>query len=1396
MQPEPPLAAGDLHAAPGGAAAERFRALTRSFSGAQWRALAAIALEQIIGESTLAKVAELDGAQRESFLARGTESGLLVADRAPPAVPFAGALAEERWFSVHPDYEQLSLRELHRRGQLRAVAGILRDVLGARSVGAISLSLQEGDLEKFSRAIAAPRLPRRGPERTAAEWLRLSICEPWDPEWMEEVHGDAALPVAVRVLRESLDAPSPCDALFEWVKAHAASSRTEEARVTLASTLRQHALLRGTHGAPAGPAPALPRETALAFEAAAYFASGDAAAAHRTVQELLASGGGRGGRAGTVQCGAVAPIVALLAASRDEPEALAAAKRWVGTGTTEADRATARAFRTLLKYLELPEGTHRRIDAYQLDAGAGAWEILLYGLTVHLHLEAPATRASWATLVTRKAVRWHEAGYHWLARQALMLARDLSAEYSAQALADLHVDGAAFPARGNDASLWDLLAPKPEWKKALDALEAVGESVSERADADHRVAWYMDMTSGTLSRPALQEYRAQAGGWTAGRRVTLPELHEQRLSLPAEDARVLECTRETPDGKRYFTPEAYERLIGHPRVLDGARAGAPVEVVRGACRIETEEEAGYIRVLVEPEGAELGINVVPDGDRCLLVYRVTQAMARVMEALPRGVRVPKEHEADLVRVLGKLSQSVEVQCPQLGAERQVRADSTPCVRIAPYAGAWLVQIGVRPFGSAGRFFVAGIGRVSVTLAEGGARLRAERDFDAERSKVAALLAECPSLERDDEERREAEAAGEAHSFTFGEEGVLALLSELRDANTPHELEWPESPPLRLSGRVTRDSLHARLRCTKGWYLVTGGIRIDDVTEVALRELVRAPALAGGRFVRLSSGDYLEIEERVRRVMAALAAARHAPRLGPELRLHAGAAYVLQELAKPDSGVDVDGETKDWLARMSELASTEFSVPRELAAELRPYQREGYVWLCRLAALGLGACLADDMGLGKTVQIIALLLSRAAHGPALVVAPTSVSANWLRELGRFAPSLTPIEYAGKDRAALLPGLGEGGGKVVITSYALLQQDAAALASVSWGTAVLDEAQFIKNPKSLRAEAAFGLTAAFRIAATGTPVENHFGDLFGIFRFLNPGLLGEWADFNRTFIQPVERGGAAEPEVVLRNIVRPYILRRRKRDVLSELPPLTEVQHDVHLTQDEALRYALLRRQVHDKLFTAAGKQDNKIQVLAEITRLRRFCCHPRLTFADAGTESSKVRAFLELAEELRDNDRRALVFSQYVDFLGLVREELDERRISYEYLDGSTPAAARQARVDAFQNGAATLFLISLKAGGFGLNLTGADTVIHLDPWWNPAVEAQATDRSHRIGQARPVTVYRLVTRNTIEEKIVELHGKKQRLAEGLLEGTEEAASLGGEELLELIAVDGSGDLHE
>jgi len=487
------------------------------------------------------------------------------------------------------------------------------------------------------------------------------------------------------------------------------------------------------------------------------------------------------------------------------------------------------------------------------------------------------------------------------------------------------------------------------------------------------------------------------------------------------------------------------------------------------------------------------------------------------------------------------------------------------------------------------------------------------------------------------------------------------------------------------------------------------------------------------------------------------------------------------------------DTRAYRQRIDAAFERRYPVPRRLEAELRPYQQEGFRWLARLAELSLSACLADDMGLGKTVQIVALLLHRAKSGPALVVAPTSVCDNWRDELLRFAPSLRVRWYLGAGREAELEGLAAG--QVVITTYGLLQQDIERLQPIEFGTAVLDEAQFIKNAESQRARAACLLNAGFRIAATGTPVENHVGDLFGLFQFLLPDLLGARATFNRRFKLDAEGEAGAQARQNLRRILQPFILRRTKAQVLTELPGVTEVRRNVTLTTAEAALYESVRRAALARLVGTSsngastnGKLDprDRFQILAELTRLRRLCCHPELVAPGASTEASKLSSFLELVDELIQGRHRALVFSQFVDMLALVRAALDARNISYQYLDGSTPTAQRKSAVESFQAGDGELFLISLRAGGFGLNLTGADYVIHLDPWWNPAVEAQATDRAHRIGQTRPVTVYRLITQHTIEERIIELHRTKRDLADSLLEDSDRSAKLTADELRSLL----------
>ncbi|MEK6558191.1 MAG: DEAD/DEAH box helicase, partial [Candidatus Margulisiibacteriota bacterium] len=374
---------------------------------------------------------------------------------------------------------------------------------------------------------------------------------------------------------------------------------------------------------------------------------------------------------------------------------------------------------------------------------------------------------------------------------------------------------------------------------------------------------------------------------------------------------------------------------------------------------------------------------------------------------------------------------------------------------------------------------------------------------------------------------------------------------------------------------------------------------------------------------------------------------------------------------------------------------------------------------------------------------------------------------------------------KDRSGLIQQLGSM--DMLVCSYGVMQQEIDSLSRIHWKTIVLDEAQAIKNAETKRAKAIFTLKGDFKLITTGTPIENHLDELWSLFHFINPGLLGSQKQFSENYGNPIQKYQDAKAKKYLKTLIQPFILRRRKQQVLESLPAKTEILKYVDLSGEEEALYEALRIKAIENIEKTQGPPAQKhIKILSEIMKLRRVCCHPSLVFPESTLSGSKLDAFLELIEELRENNHKALVFSQFVGHLDIIKKNLDKRGIVYQYLDGSTPIKDRKTRVDAFQSGQGDLFLISLKAGGVGLNLTAADFVIHMDPWWNPAVEDQASDRAHRIGQLRPVTIYRLITRNSIEEKILKLHHDKRSLSDDLLEGSDLSGKISAKELISLI----------
>jgi len=471
------------------------------------------------------------------------------------------------------------------------------------------------------------------------------------------------------------------------------------------------------------------------------------------------------------------------------------------------------------------------------------------------------------------------------------------------------------------------------------------------------------------------------------------------------------------------------------------------------------------------------------------------------------------------------------------------------------------------------------------------------------------------------------------------------------------------------------------------------------------------------------------------------------------------------------------QIRSFAQRLRDIRDFSAKAPKGLNATLRPYQLEGLSWMQSLRQLEVGGILADDMGLGKTLQTLAHILSEKNAGrldrPCMVVMPTSLIPNWLDEAAHFTPQLKVVALHGAARKKHFEHLADF--DLILTTYALLPKDVERLAQQPLHVLVLDEAQYIKNPNSKAAQAARELNARQRLCLSGTPLENHLGELWSLFHFLLPGWLGDVKSFNADYRVPIEKRASEVRLQHLNGRIKPFLLRRTKEQVATELPPKTEIIHWVDLNEAQRDVYETMRlamdKKVRDEI-TRKGVARSQIIILEALLKLRQVCCDLRLvndaTLPARGSSSGKLDSLMEMLEELFEEGRRILLFSQFTSMLSLIEDELKKRNVAYALLTGQT--RDRRTPVKEFQSGKRQIFLISLKAGGVGLNLTEADTVIHYDPWWNPATENQATDRAYRIGQEKPVFVYKMIARGTVEEKIQHLQKEKSDLAAGVLDG--------------------------
>ena len=636
--------------------------------------------------------------------------------------------------------------------------------------------------------------------------------------------------------------------------------------------------------------------------------------------------------------------------------------------------------------------------------------------------------------------------------------------------------------------------------------------------------------------------------------------------------------------------------------------------------------------------------------------------------------------------------------------------------------------------------------------------RAMRDFTVEADAVATVVRSGLVW---DPGRRRFEASGET-AATFWSEGVKAI-------------RHSESPliDLRMASGLKATRVRGQIRSHISLGILQGELSADasfesDGVEAEMEELRRV-LREKRRWVVLRDGSIARLAQETAELLSDVV---------DSLGGKANAALPAHQLGRIDhwaelcDEVRIDEGFETLRAKLRAMAVSQTpELPSRFSATLRPYQSLGLAWLQFLDALGAGGILADDMGLGKTIMTLALLQWRAERDgrhPSLVVCPTSVMTNWVTEAARFTPSLRTMLLYGAERSWDEKTL--AGADLVVTTYAILRKDVEAMARFEFRYVVLDEAQNIKNSGAATTLAAKLLRGGRRLALTGTPVENSLTEFWSLLDFCNPGMLGTRNHFERRFGQPVSADPAAPEAASLRAIVRPFVLRRTKGQVLQDLPPKQEIDLGCTLAASQRRVYdtlaAVLRGEIEQRI-RDHGLDASRMNVLTALLRLRQAAIDPRLIDPrHPASLSAKREAFLELVRELREEGRRALVFSQFVEVLSLWSKDLDREGIRYQYLDGST--VHRADVVDRFQNGTDPLFLISLKAGGTGLNLTAADTVIHCDPWWNPAVEDQATDRTHRIGQTRAVTVYRLIARGTVEDRIQTLKASKREIALAVL----------------------------
>lgn len=952
------------------------------------------------------------------------------------------------------------------------------------------------------------------------------------------------------------------------------------------------------------------------------------------------------------------------------------------------------------------------------------------------------------------------------------------------------------------------MKPQAIWERTLSSLErlkveSIGAS-KESSSKKYRLAWFLEWNELSQRFGILaKEYKKQGSATgpeaktVSWNKLILPTFESHHELLEADRNLIQQIKNISLHSKnidrRLEHDTLLAHLIGHPQVYIKDTQEYPILLKRRPIWLVVRKESHQLLLTSEPIiPSNQNFLVQRESTDRLAIYEVDPTQEPILDLLQGQEHVfPLESEHRLLQVINSLKTRMPFysELDDTYQLSQVQHNDIYAL-LSPIPSGLEMELMVYPEGEHREGFRPGIGPswiISANEPHADKPILLLRSLSMERKKAEFIWDKFSSWLKVDPITQKIITPTLASACE-----LLWALKEMKDI--PLHLRWPKGESLKIGSEVSRKQLQIQLDGEGDWLKIQGELVVDGQTVIELGELVRLAGHSKNRFISLDNRHFIALTQDLWNKIREMGMISEPDQEG--LRLH---PLMVTELSQIMDTTDSDltkeaiegSQVGYYLKVQEQIQNWTPPVPQGLKAILRDYQIQGFEWMIRLAEIQAGACLADDMGLGKTLQTLAVLLYRSEIGPALVVAPTSVCGNWMSEALRFAPSL---HFQWLTQGSDWPLLQENKiGQVWIVSYNLFQQmPDELLQEIQWGTVVLDEAQNIKNPLTKRSQTAMKLKAHFRLVTTGTPIENHLGELWNLFRFINPGLLGSHKSFNERFALPIQRDGDLDVLYHLKQIISPFILRRTKAQVLVELPERTEITIVLAMNEKERNLYEALRLEALNTVNEFQEQSEsseigrNRVRILASLMKMRRACCHGELLLPESSWESSKLIALMDIIQDLVASGHRALIFSQFVDYLQIIKKLMEQRQIAFQYLDGSTPAGERTKRVKLFQEGQDAVFLISLKAGGVGLNLTGADYVIHMDPWWNPAVEDQASDRAHRFGQTKPVTIYRLICKNTIEEKMLALHEKKRSLADSLLEGAEQVTPLNFDDIKELL----------